>query len=50
MLEVAPEGTSAAQLAELIETEVPLLGSDTPADDTAVLVVRVPPGPVDADA
>ena len=47
MLELAPEGMSAA---ELIETEVLLLGGDTPADDTAVLVVRVPPGPVDADA
>ena len=47
VLELAPEGMSAA---ELIETEVLLLGGDTPADDTAVLVVRVPPGPVDADA
>ena len=50
VLELAPEGTSAAQLAELIETEVLLLGGDTPPADTAVLVVRVPLGPVDADA
>lgn len=50
VLEQATEGASAAHLAELIETDVLAFGGPTPADDTAVLVVRVPPEPVDADA
>jgi serine phosphatase RsbU (regulator of sigma subunit) len=38
-----PDTTSAAQLAECIERDVLDYGGPEPADDTAVLVIRVPP-------
>ncbi len=50
VLETLPRETGAAQMAELIETDVLAFGGATPADDTAVLVVRVPSSDPEAAA